>query len=201
VAADRVQRVIPDGRADLLVYDSGRLEVTGLHDRVDLPVLPAQTRIWGVRFRPEAVGAAFRTSGESLRNLTISAEDLFGTAQASRLRNHSDLDRWLRGVEPDPRAAAAVRLLASHSVLETADRLGITDRQLRRVMLNTTGMAPKAYQLVLRLQRFLALAPQRPGLARAAADAGYSDQAHLTRDAKTLTGLTPARLLAHQIGP
>jgi AraC-like DNA-binding protein len=198
VAAQRTQRVIPDGYADLLVYDTGQVEVTGLHDRVDLPVLPAGTRIRGIRFRPEAVAAAFRTTGASLRNLTIPADDVFGTARAARLHDHRELDRWLRSLDPDPRTTAAVRLLAAHSVVETADQLGITDRQLRRVMVDITGLAPKAYQRVLRLQRFIAVARHATGLAAAAAEAGYSDQAHLTRDARTLTGLTPARLLQHQ---
>ena len=30
VSADRVQRVLPDGHADLLIYESGLIEVVGL---------------------------------------------------------------------------------------------------------------------------------------------------------------------------
>jgi AraC-like DNA-binding protein len=195
VAAQRTQRVLPDGYADLLVYGTGQVDVVGLHDRVDLPVLPAGSRIRGIRLRPEAVSAAFRTSGASLRNLTVPAEDVLGSVPATRLHDDRELDRWLRRLDPDPRAAAAVRLLASHSVAETADELGITDRHLRRVMLDTTGLAPKVYQRVRRLQRFLTVSRQEPGLAIAAAEAGYADQAHLTRDVRTLTGLTPARLV------
>jgi AraC-like DNA-binding protein len=49
-------------------------------------------------------------------------------------------------------------------------------------------------QRVLRLRRFLAQAG--PGaLARAATEAGYADQAHLSRDCRALTGLTPGELL------
>lgn len=49
---------------------------------------------------------------------------------------------------------------------------------------------------MLRLQRFLASAERsRTGLAAAAADAGYADQPHLTREVVDLTGTTPARLL------
>ena len=33
VSAGRVQRVLPDGRADLIIYDSGQIEVVGLHDQ------------------------------------------------------------------------------------------------------------------------------------------------------------------------
>jgi AraC-like DNA-binding protein len=50
---------------------------------------------------------------------------------------------------------------------------------------------------VLRLQRFLRLA-ERDGddLARLAAEAGYSDQAHLTRDCRELCGLPAGALLS-----
>lgn len=198
VVAERTQRVIPDGYADLLLFDTGRADVTGLHDRVDLPLLPAGTRIRGVRLRPEAVAAAFRTAGVSLHNVTVPADDVFGSAQAARLHDPRELDRWLRDLEPDRRAAAAVRLLGAHSVLDTADQLGISDRQLRRVMLDVTGLAPRTYQRVLRLQRFVVAARHAPGIADAAATAGYADQPHLTRETRSLTELTPAQLLAER---
>lgn len=46
------------------------------------------------------------------------------------------------------------------------------------------------------LQRFLALAARGGELARLAAEAGYADQPHLTRDCVELTGLPAAALLA-----
>jgi AraC-like DNA-binding protein len=198
VSVDRIQRVLPDGHADLLRYESGRVEVVGLHDRVDLPFLPTGTRVRGIRLRPEAVAAAFGAPGTSLRNLSIPAADVFGSRNSSRLLDDRQVDRWLRGVVPDPRCAAAVQLLTTRSVLDTAELLGITDRQLRRIMLDTTGLTPKTYQRVQRLQRFLALVPHTRGLAEASAEAGYADQAHLTREVNALAGLTPARLVASQ---
>ena len=39
------------------------------------------------------------------------------------------------------------------------------------------------------------------GLARLALDAGYADQAHLTREARRLSGRTPAELVASGAGP
>jgi AraC-like DNA-binding protein len=51
---------------------------------------------------------------------------------------------------------------------------------------------------VLRFQRFLhaarAAGPER-SLARLAADTGYADQAHLTRESRDLAGLPPGALL------
>jgi AraC-like DNA-binding protein len=41
----------------------------------------------------------------------------------------------------------------------------------------------------------------RPDLARLALEAGYADQAHLTRECSRLAGLPPAALLASGAGP
>ena len=49
---------------------------------------------------------------------------------------------------------------------------------------------------MLRFRRFLALADR--DLARAALDAGYADQAHLTRECTRLAGTPPAALLRDQ---
>ena len=71
-------------------------------------------------------------------------------------------------------------------------------RQLRRIVLHATGLGPKAHQRVVRLQRFLSRAEAGAGLARAAAVAGYADQAHMTREVRRLSGLSPAALLAER---
>ncbi|HEY8525454.1 MAG TPA: helix-turn-helix domain-containing protein [Acidimicrobiales bacterium] len=195
VAADRVQHVVPDGHADLLIHASGRIEVVGLQDRVALPALPQGTHIRGIRLRPEAVAPAFGVTASSLRNLTVTAEDVLGARGAARLLDPRARDRWLRDVAPDGRTAAAVRLLADTTVADAADQLGITDRHLRRVLLTEVGLTPKAFQRVLRLQRFLAAVEGRREIAAAAAASGYADQAHLTREARALTGETPRALL------
>ena len=61
--------------------------------------------------------------------------------------------------------------------------------------LHDVGLAPKVYQRVLRLQRFLRAVEDDADIATAAATAGYADQAHVTRDSRDLSGETPARLL------
>jgi hypothetical protein len=54
---------------------------------------------------------------------------------------------------------------------------------------------------VLRLQRFLRLARRGGDLARLAAEAGYADQPHLTRESARLAGLPAAALLAAGAAP
>ena len=195
VDADYVQRVLPDGCADVLLYGDDSIEVVGLHDQVDEPLLPAGTWIRGIRLRPHAVAAAFQIDAASLRNRTLPLADIFGTRRAHRLVDPRERDAWLRSIEPNPRTQRAIRLLDRRSVDETATLLDLTPRQLRRVLLSDVGLGPKVFQRVLRLQRFLAAAERPGGLAVAAAEAGYADQSHLSREVQTLAGVAPKRVL------
>ena len=89
--------------------------------------------------------------------------------------------------------AGAVRLLDPRQRVDRlAEDLGLSERQLRRRCRAAVGYGPKTLQRVLRLRRFLQ--GDRADLGRAAFDAGYSDQAHLTRECRTLIGLSPTRL-------
>jgi AraC-like DNA-binding protein len=98
-------------------------------------------------------------------------------------------------------AEVAWRLLPGRvdDVAELPTALFISERQLRRRVQNGIGLAPKVVQRVLRFQGFLALAHGRAGdpaeLAMLAAEAGYADQSHLTRECLRLAGLTPAALM------
>ena len=81
-------------------------------------------------------------------------------------------------------------------VAELARRLGVSDRHLRRLVVDATGISPRHFA---RIQRFHALlrsaddAP-RPAWSRLAAHHGYADQSHLIREVQDLAGTTPARL-------
>jgi AraC-like DNA-binding protein len=77
---------------------------------------------------------------------------------------------------------------------------GIGARQLRRRFADAVGYGPKTLQRILRFQRFLLLAEDTQNLARLALEAGYADQAHLTRECRRLSGLPPAALLASGAG-
>jgi len=70
-------------------------------------------------------------------------------------------------------------------------------RQLRRRFHDAVGYGPKTLQRVLRFQRFVRALDACGGacdLAASAAEAGYADQAHLTRECVALSGMTPAAL-------
>ena len=115
--------------------------------------------------------------------------------------------------DPDPAATRAAVLLADPRARaeDVAAEIGLSMRQLRRRCHAVVGYGPKTLQRVLRFRRFVARidaglpsgqAGVDPGhdLAALAAQAGYADQAHLTRECRALAGLTPAAL-ARQRGP
>ena len=82
-------------------------------------------------------------------------------------------------------------------VAELAKWLGVSDRHLRRLMMDETGISPRHFA---RIQRFHALlrsadrAP-RPEWAALAFHHGYADQPHLIREVQDLAGVTPTQLL------
>lgn len=83
-------------------------------------------------------------------------------------------------------------LLETQSIAETASRQGISARQFERRFARNFGLSPKEWLRVKRFEASLVkLADDRESLANVAADAGYADQSHMTRDYRRATGLTP----------
>jgi AraC-like DNA-binding protein len=101
----------------------------------------------------------------------------------------------------DPLAAHAARMLRRPGALAegVAERLDVSERQLRRRCQAAVGYGPATLRRVLRFRRFVSWADAgAPGgdLATIAAELGYADQAHLTRECTRLAGQTPTALIA-----
>jgi AraC-like DNA-binding protein len=97
---------------------------------------------------------------------------------------------------PDHLVLGAARLLGRPGARAdlVAARLGIGERQLRRRCQAAVGYGPRMLTRVLRFQRFLSRVAAAADLAGLAAETGYADQAHLTRESTRLAGLSPAAL-------
>jgi AraC-like DNA-binding protein len=70
---------------------------------------------------------------------------------------------------------------------------GLSAFHLCRVFRDSVGMTPHAYQTQLRVRRAKSLLRAGLPITQAAAEAGFYDQAHLTRHFKRIVGLTPGR--------
>ncbi len=108
-----------------------------------------------------------------------------------------------RNGAPEPRAEvgrALARLTQGSGVREVADEVGYSRRHLGSLVRAECGLAPKEYQRVARFERShlmlrRAAAVGRPSLAELSAEAGYADQAHLTREWASLAGCSPSTWL------
>jgi AraC-like DNA-binding protein len=215
-SGEYVQRVLPDACADVIVSADGRATVVGPAMSAQLARLPGGERLRGLRFRTVAIGAALRLPAREIRDLQVPLGDVFGGAVAARIAEqvwHGELPPYLdpRDLGSDRRVEYALSGLggeAAPGVAEVAGGLGLSERQLRRLVLTHTGLEPRMLRRVARFQRFLALADGgasrgRPvgTLAGLAVRAGYADQAHLSREVRSLSGLTPSALLAERGAP
>jgi len=208
-SAERAGLVLPDGCTDL-IWEQGRgAYVAGPDTGPVATTMAAGTIVLGVRFRPSAGGPVLGIPLSELRDQRADLADL-RSSDARRLSAALDpevsADRLLDVTgalvadgAPDPAVTRAARLLRDPATRaeDVAAEVGLSLRQLRRRCQAVVGYGPKTLQRVLRFRRFVACVDTRPDvldLAAIAAEAGYADQAHLTRECGKLAGLTPAAL-------
>lgn len=98
--------------------------------------------------------------------------------------------------EADAGIAEALALLHSRpgiGVTATARRIGVSERHLRRRFVREVGLTPGGYRRIARANATIRAARQGAprSWAQLAYDLGYSDQAHLSREIRALTGSAP----------
>ncbi|MET9271657.1 DUF6597 domain-containing transcriptional factor [Kribbella sp. NPDC003557] len=203
------QRDLPTGGVELHCPVGGVPRLIGPLTRAHLQVIPPRTTIVGVRFLPGAGTPLLGVPADELVDCAVDlwgpAADAIGSAVAVAPSPQAALlgvQRYLAGQElrPDPVVAELVRRLMPWErtgIASLADELALSESQLRRRCLTATGVGPKALQRTLRFQGYLALAQAGfgSGLSDLAAETGYADHAHLTRECVRLTGVTPRDLL------
>jgi len=124
---------------------------------------------------------------------TVGADDLDerGRETVTYLRRRNLLPPE---VAIDPRVAAAVRDLdLTDGVARAAAGVGLSPSRLRALVHDLTGTSPVRLRMWRRLRTAMLCLVDKP-IALAAVDAGFADQAHLTRTATRLIGQTPGDL-------
>ncbi len=166
----------------------------------------------GVRIRPEASACMAGTSVADFRERVVDltavdsklAEALSSHAAAfAKCGDRGPLEALLadrcRGAPVDPAIARVVERIdqaaGQVAIVELAEIAGLGTRSLQARFLAAVGLTAKAYARIRRLQATIdALDESEDALASVAADRGFADQAHATREVAHITGLPPARL-------
>jgi AraC-like DNA-binding protein len=169
----------------------------------------------GVRLWPGRAGGALRLPMWELRDQLIEA--------SSVLRRSAELVEALRELPRRQRIASLSAVLSQRfasrpwrstravdhalAVIESrrgnvaidrvARTVGITRRHLERRFQDEVGLGVKHFARIARVHAAIRMVDDQPMRSGAdiAARCGYSDQAHLIRECKALTGRTPARLM------
>ena len=200
--------------------DRYRFVVGGLQAGPALIATPELQEGVAIELTPRGSRALLRMPAAALWDRVVEAGDVMGsTADELWERLHLAAD-WpsrfaacddvfcrlvsLGHASAPAQEARAWELLAASGgtlgVAEVADRVGWSRRHLAARFRAELGLAPKAYARVLRFERVVAAvrAAGAPRLAEVAADAGYADQPHLTREVRALAGMTPGQLLRRE---
>ncbi len=189
-------RVVPDGCTDVVWRRGEGASVAGPDTSAKLAERKSGDVLVGIRFLPGAGGNVLGVPLDELRDLRV---------DAAEINRAFDLDPGLEpgkvaarfltaaiGREADPLVVEAARRVDREEVGTVARELGISERQLRRRFHAAVGYGPATLARVLRFRRFVEeVDAGRTDLAPLAADAGYADQAHLTRETARLAGLPP----------
>lgn len=213
------QWVLPYPSVNVTFTSTGRCRVAGVPRGRFAETLSGTGRVAGVRFRPGGfrpfldrpvatitgrfvpVDRVYGEAGRALSERVLAA----GDADAVRL-----IEDFLRSFDPRRDAdadlvAAVVDRVAADPAIIRVDQLGtafgVGVRRLQRLFRDHVGVGPKWVIRRCRLHDAAERAAAGGGtldLPALAAELGYSDQAHLTRDFTALIGEPPARYARRQ---
>ncbi|UZN03090.1 helix-turn-helix domain-containing protein [Cellulomonas sp. S1-8] len=155
--------------------------------------------------RAEELGTVLGAPGERLTTrvrAAMSAGADLPDAQRAAMDAYADLLRTFLPV--DEEGLLVNRVVAQVEddpdllrVDDLGDRFGIGERALQRLLRRRTGLSPKWLIQRRRLHEAAErLRDEEVSLAQVAAQLGYADQPHFTRDFRRVTGLTPGQFAA-----
>jgi AraC-like DNA-binding protein len=213
------QAILPHPNVNL-AFEATGAAVFGVDTRIFTRRLSGEGKALGIRFRPGGFRPFYSKPVCSLNDCVVPARRLFGQAadeacaqvmadtagDAAMIEAAAAL---LRGLRPaaDPVAEQVAGLTALitrdqglYRVAQLAEASGLTERRLQRMFADYVGVSPKWVMRRARLHE-AALRAEAGGQASVnwaalAAELGYADQAHLTRDFTATIGVPPTHYIA-----
>lgn len=217
--------IAPDGcvemifnLADPFADGTGAQPLAMIAGQMTRPVIAVPTGdvdLIGIRMQPGRAGAAFAVPMWELRDRLVDASSVIhGSARLLQMLHDVPREARLDCLSVELSRRFARRRMADTTVTDRAlaiigassgrapiDRIaqavGVTRRQLERRFKAEVGLGAKQLARIMRVHAALRLIERQPRLSGAeiSAHCGYSDQAHLIRECKALTGRTPAALM------
>ena len=210
------QTILPHPNVNL-VFEASGAGIYGVDRSLFVRLLSGQGKALGVRFRAGCFRPFWGAPIAQLSDRVVPATRLFGplaekTRQAimcadtdEDMTSHAESLLFSGLPDQDPAAEQAARMVAlitSDSALQRVDQLsvasGLSVRGLQRMFADYVGVSPKWVMRRARLHEAAARADSGEPVdwAALAADLGYADQAHLTRDFTATIGVPPSRYAA-----
>lgn len=185
----------------------------GAQDRAVLRDTSRASLVVGAHFKPSGLAAFWREPAHAFAGLTLSLDDLwprFGDELREQIGAGAPPEQRLDQLErallrrlrvdaaPDPLTRWATRQLADGAAVGDVQRAsGFAAATFIARYRAACGLAPKRHAAVMRFQALLRATPSQASWAALAADAGYADQAHMSRQFTEFAGMTPGHYRRH----
>ena len=213
------QQILPHPNVNL-AFEAAGAAVYGVDRKIFTRRLSGEGKALGLRFRPGGFRPFNSRPIFTLNDRVVPATRLFGPAAdkacAVVMAAAADDDEMFAaatallrgfGADADPAIEQAAELVKRitedqglQRVAQLADASGLSVRKLQRLFSDYVGVSPKWVMRRARLHeaalRVEAEGPASVDWAVLAADLGYADQAHLTRDFTATLGVPPTRYAA-----
>ena len=206
------QQVLSHPVVNVVFQDGGGI-VVGVQTRMSERVLDGRGWALGVMFRPAGFSPFLDAPAGSLVDQVVPVGEVFGAAgddlaaavhragptDAAAVVDQFLAERVPTAAQPGEAVSDLVEKVAADPALlrveDLADRAGVGPRQLQRRFAEHVGVSPK---WVIRRYRLYEAAERAArgtdvGWAELAAELGFSDQAHLTREFTDALGMPPDR--------
>lgn len=204
------QLIVPFPQVHVTVMEPGGPRVSGVSSRFGVQELAGDGRVIGAAFRPGGFRPFLDGPVSALTDRTVAPPEV-GLVPEPPSVDVAGLEAWLRAARPEPDplgewvgdvVAAVAAEPAIARVDQLASRFGTGVRRLQRLFAEYVGVGPKWVIRRYRLREVTDRMERGEAIdwAGLAADLGYADQAHLTRDFAAMFGEPPTHYAARYPG-
>ena len=187
------RRIVPDGYADILWFPGATPFLAGPDTGPTVSVIPRSTPYVRVQLRRARATALTGAGLDETTDQRVDLDHLWRDRRWRRLADEADVEVGSRLLLDTLRDRMDDRWEPDHDIERILAGLDphLGARQARRRFRHAMGYGQATFRRIQRFSHVRALCADGRDLATAAAQAGYSDQAHLSREVRRLTGLTP----------